>query len=163
MGFDGSTNHIISIGVAIDDQPAISFDVTEIADGKESAAIMAFYDYVNQNTDLHIKTFVGHNIVNFDMKIIRHRSLVLGIRLPDFPFFTKPWDLNPYDTMQQWDPKNSIKLDRLARAFGIPGKEGMDGSMVYGAWKEGRIEEIAAYCRADVEMTRAVYKKMTGR
>ncbi|MFA7333384.1 MAG: ribonuclease H-like domain-containing protein [Kiritimatiellia bacterium] len=163
MGFDGSSNHIISIGVAIGENPAVSFDTLDIAGEKK--IIEDFYTYVTQNTTVTAPTFIGHNISGFDLKIIRQRTIIMGVTRPTkrhFPFTAKPWDTNPFDTMVQWDPKNYIKLDRLARAFGIQGKDGMDGSKVYGAWKEGRIEEIAKYCREDVEMTRAVYKRMVG-
>lgn len=159
MGFDGSTNHIICIGVSINDQDPVSFSAETV--DQEAGALKAFYSYIS---DLDRPQVVGHNIAGFDLKIIRQRSIVLGIPLPaNLPFFAKPWEFNPYDTMVQWDPRNNIKLDRLAQAFGIPGKDGMDGSKVYGAWKEGRHQEIAEYCRADVEMTRAVFKRMTGR
>jgi hypothetical protein len=36
----------------------------------------------------------------------------------------------------------------------------MNGSMVFDYFKQGRYEEIYKYCMADVEVTRAVYKKM---
>jgi predicted PolB exonuclease-like 3'-5' exonuclease len=71
--------------------------------------------------------------------------------------------MNPYDTMVQWtgSPRDYVKLDLLAKAFGVPGKQGMDGSKVYQAWKDGQIKEIAEYCRdVDVPMTRNVYQKM---
>lgn len=163
MGFDGGSCHIVSFGVAIGDQPAVSFDVADIRD--EADQIAAALKYIDDNTDLFGRVFVGHNIAGFDMRVVRQRLITLGMRLPDaWPFFAKPWDNNPYDTMVQWGGgRDFIKLDRLARAFGIKGKEGMDGSQVYGAWQAGRIAEIGEYCRADVEMTREVYKVMTGR
>ena len=33
-----------------------------------------------------------------------------------------------------------------------------DGLQALAWWKEGRIEEIRAYCQRDVELTRAVYE-----
>ena len=48
----------------------------------------------------------------------------------------------------------------LAAFFGIPGKQGMDGSMVYDAWKAGRIAEILTYCAHDVMMTREVHRAL---
>jgi predicted PolB exonuclease-like 3'-5' exonuclease len=162
MGFDGSSNHIISFGLAIGDDPAVSFDSATVDQERDN--LIAAFKYVEEKTEAFGRTFVGHNIANFDMKIIRQRAIVLRVPLPqNWPFFAKPWDLNPYDTMVQWDAKNFIKIDRLARAFGLEGKKGFDGSMVYDAWKRGEIERIGEYCRDDVELTRAVYKRMTGK
>ena len=163
MGFDGSTNHIVCVGVAINDAPPVSFSAVNI--GEEAGVLEELYRLTGKTTAI----WVGHNISGFDLKIIRQRSIVLGVKLPgNIPFSANPWDLNPFDTMVQWDQRNFIKLDRLARAFGFQGKEGFDGSkevfdgnQVYQAWLDGLHEEIADYCCADVEMVRAVYKKMS--
>ena len=40
-------------------------------------------------------------------------------------------------------------LDELAKLIGFPGKLGMDGSKVWGAWQAGRIAEIRDYCETD--------------
>jgi len=154
MGFSGASNHIISIGVALNDEPAISFDVRDL--DKEEANLRDFFKFLPNHA-----VYVGHNIAGFDLRVIRQRAITLGVPLHrGVPWFAKPWENNPFDTMVQWDSKNFTKLDILARAFGVGGKGGMDGSKVYGAWQEGRIDEIAQYCREDVEMTRAVYKHM---
>jgi predicted PolB exonuclease-like 3'-5' exonuclease len=41
--------------------------------------------------------------------------------------------------------------------MGLPGKLGMDGSAVWGAWLEGRIDEIRDYCETDVVNTYLVF------
>lgn len=156
--FDGAMNHIICIGVAIDDAPAVAVYAKTIDD--EKIILNEFYDLIRPYEFGTV--FIGHNISGFDLKVIRQRSMVLGIKPLDFiPFNSKPWELNPYDTMAQWDQKNSVKLDKIARAFGIEGKGDVDGSMVYQMWKDGKFDEIAQYCKDDVELTRRVYKKMT--
>jgi hypothetical protein len=48
-------------------------------------------------------------------------------------------------------------------AFGLPGKGGVDGSMVAGMVRAGRIDEVAAYCADDVRRVRAIYQRMTRR
>ena len=50
-----------------------------------------------------------------------------------------------------------VDLDQLARLMGLPGKLGMDGSAVWGAWQQGRIDEIRDYCETDVVNTWLVY------
>jgi hypothetical protein len=160
LALDGAMNHIVCIGVAINDNPAITF----IAENHTSEIRMLkeFYDYVGLNCGkwgINNK-WVGHNISGFDLKIIRQRSMILGVKPTiDIPFMAKPWDLNPFDTMVQWDAKNFVKLDKIAKAFGIKGKS-MDGSQVYDMWKNGLYEMLSDYCIDDVEMTRKVYKRM---
>lgn len=49
-------------------------------------------------------------------------------------------------------------LDDLAKFLGIEGKTaGMDGSQVFDYWQAGRVNEVAEYCRRDVELTRNLW------
>jgi predicted PolB exonuclease-like 3'-5' exonuclease len=56
-----------------------------------------------------------------------------------------------------YQPRGSAPLDQLARLMGLPGKLGMDGSAVWGAWLDGRINEIRDYCETDVVNTWLVF------
>ena len=64
--------------------------------------------------------------------------------------------------MAMWAGRNGrISLDRLAKIFGFGGKtQGMTGADVGRVWSGGDIDRISAYCRDDVEMTRAIHRKM---
>lgn len=158
-GLDGAANHIICIGVAIDDHAPVSFYAKKYQEEKK--ALQEFYAYLYENLMPQGNIFVGHNVSGFDLKVIRQRSMIHGIKsIVSIPFDSKPWDLNPYDTMVQWDSKNFIKLEKLALAFGIKTKKTMDGSEVYKAWQNGMHDQIADYCKNDVALTREVYKKM---
>jgi predicted PolB exonuclease-like 3'-5' exonuclease len=61
------------------------------------------------------------------------------------------------DLLAMYQPRGSAPLDQLARLMGLPGKLGMDGSAVWGAWLEGRIAEIRDYCETDVVNTFLVF------
>jgi predicted PolB exonuclease-like 3'-5' exonuclease len=53
----------------------------------------------------------------------------------------------------------------MAKLCGFPGKLGMDGSQVYGAYLEGKTEDIRRYCETDVMNTYLLYcrfQKMRG-
>ena len=70
-----------------------------------------------------------------------------------------------YDTMcewNQWSFKGRVSLDRLAKALGLESSkgQGIDGSRVYDYFCAGCHEEIAAYCMRDVELVRAIYRRM---
>lgn len=107
-------------------------------------------------------TVIGHNIINFDLRFLWQRCMVNGIRLPAwFPRDPKPWDDTVFDTMLRFaGQRGTIGLDRLCLALGLPGKDGIDGSMVADLWAKDP-KAVADYCMADVERTRAVYRKMS--
>lgn len=109
---------------------------------------------------------VGHNVSAFDLRFIVQRCIVRGIR--PHPVIVraaqaKPWETDRvFDTMVQWaGPGGRIKLDKLCKALGLPGKGDMDGSKVWDAIQAGRMADVAAYCADDVRKVRAVWQRMT--
>lgn len=166
---DGAYGRICCIGWAIDDNAPGS-----VISANESEVINGFFDalYWSANVPSHDEgvylpcTFIGHNITGFDLRFILQRAIVLGIKRPSFiPFNAKPWDERLKDTMLMWNPDRDkrISLDRLCRVLGVPTSKGdLDGSKIAQAWADGRHEEIAEYCMADVTATRKCYRRMMG-
>jgi hypothetical protein len=105
---------------------------------------------------------VGHYVAGFDIRFIWQRAFVLGILLPPwFPRDPKPWSESVHDTMSMWaGAKDSISLDNLCKALGIPGKGNITGADVAGMWERGETAAIGSYCEGDVERVRAVHRKM---
>ena len=69
------------------------------------------------------------------------------------------------DLLAMYQPKNNAPLDAMAKLCGFPGKLGMDGSKVYEAFLEGKLEDIRRYCETDVMNTYLLYcrfQKMRG-
>jgi hypothetical protein len=164
--FDGGLGEICCIGYAIDDN-----DARSIYGDTEFNILNKFYrslqEHYNPSSQQRPK-FIGHNIVNFDLRFIFQRSVMVGVRPPMMiPFNAKPWDESIFDTMTAWAGHgNRVSLDKLCKIFNIPQKgseigEEMDGSKVWDFYQDGRIEEIAIYCEGDVERTRQAYKRMT--
>lgn len=168
-GFDGSFGRVLCIAYAVNNEE------TRVIcnDGNEKKTLEDFW-FVAKQIDL----FVGHNIMEFDLKFLLQRSIMLGVK-PTWTRFMepgkKPWDmikhldfaryksLPIFDTMHEWsnwgNPK--VGLEHLALAMGIPTpKEGIDGSEVWNFYKAGKVKEICDYCMRDVETTRAVYKRI---
>lgn len=109
---------------------------------------------------------VGHAALTFDCPYIWQRCKVHGVRLPAWwPSPNTPdWKANVYDTKLEWSGRRGkpARLSELCELFGIPSPKGeMDGSQVYDAWLDGRTDEIAEYCRRDVEAVREVYRRLT--
>jgi predicted PolB exonuclease-like 3'-5' exonuclease len=168
QSFDGLYGEIISIAWAIDDA-AINV-VYRKNEESEALLIKTFFDSITDLTDFHgnrifISTWVGHYITGFDLRFLWQRCVVNGIRpsVP-IPYDAKPWDSKVFDTKVAWTGLGNYsgagKLNDIAKAFGLEGKGDLDGSKVYDYWLSGRIDEIAEYNMHDVEMCRAIYKRM---
>ena len=71
-------------------------------------------------------------------------------------FFASKKDVMKMGTFHQYG--KFVSLDNLCKFFGFEGKGDIDGSQVYPMYKEGKIEEIAEYCRQDVIKTRKLEK-----
>lgn len=153
MSLSGATGKVICLSVARSDAAPVAIT------GSEADIIKAFWEGSRA-----ANLFVGHNILDFDLRFLVQRSIVLGIRPSrDIPFIR--FRQSPvYDTMHEWSKwgREHISLDNLCRALGVASSKtgGMDGSLVFPAYLEGRLPEIADYCREDVRAVRDCYKRM---
>lgn len=162
--FDGGLGQICVIGVAVDGGDADSFTANDLSPKSEFEVLEGFFAHLNDVRKTGDQVcFVGHNLIEFDIRFVWQRAMIHGIRPPHFfPRDPKPWADSVFDTMQAWSGlKRGGSMDKLCRIFGIPGKGDMDGSKVWPMVQAGRIEHVADYCRGDVDRTRALHKRMT--
>lgn len=159
--FNAAYGQICCIGFAFDDAPATSISWPTNAEN-EGLMISGFFEVAGELVGNRFPVIVGHFITGFDLRFIWQRSMVLGIRVPAWlPKDPKPWDNGVFDTMTAWaGPRDTISMDNLCAALGIPGKQGIDGSMVGEMFAAGWHKEIAGYCRDDVDRTREIHRKM---
>jgi DNA polymerase elongation subunit (family B) len=153
--FDGAFGRILCIGYAFDDEP------TKALAGDEREILARFWELARD-----ANLFVGHNVMDFDLRFIYQRSVVCGIQPSVQLNFARYRSSPMYDTMKEWVKWsfNNVGLEHIALALGIPTpKEGIDGSQVFDFYKAGKLDEIVEYCKRDVETTRKVYKRMTFR
>ncbi len=148
------------------------------ADGvsQEGRVIQQFYNLVER----HTPQLVSWNGGGFDLPVLHYRGLRHGV------VANKYWDMgeddrefkyNNYigryhlrhldlmDLLAMYQPRASAPLDAMARLCGFPGKLGMDGSAVYPAYLDGKLDDIRRYCETDVLNTYLVYcryQKMRG-
>lgn len=111
-----------------------------------------------------VPVIVAHH-AQFDVRYIWQRAIVLGVTPPSWwPIDARPWDIDRVaDTMTMWaGVGNRIGLDRLCKALGLPGKSGVDGSMVWDLVRDGRIGDVVEYCDDDVRRLRSVHRRMIG-
>ena len=65
--------------------------------------------------------------------------------------------LDLMDLLAKFNGRANAPLDGLAKLCGFPGKMGMDGSQVWGAYQEGKLADIRRYCETDVVNTYLMY------
>lgn len=164
--FDGGLGHICVIGASVDDESPYAFYSCDWH--KDEAQVLRdFFAFVDSVCAAHPNVrpvFIGHNLIEFDLRFIFQRAVVLGVKPSvHIPFSARPWgDSSAFDTMTAWaGARNRVSLDKLSKVLCGAGKGDMDGSMVWDYVNAGRIDEVAEYCRNDVSMTRAIYKRMT--
>ena len=135
---------------------------------QEGRVIQQFFNMIER----HEPQLVSWNGSGFDLPVLHYRGLRHGV------VANKYWDLgdddreyryNNYisryhmrhldlmDLLAMYQPKNNAPLDAMAKLCGFPGKLGMDGSQVYSAFLEGKLEDIRRYCETDVMNTYLLY------
>jgi len=167
--FDGALGQIVVASYAIDDNEpvVIYFNNWKSTEDEIIAALYRDLASAYKPNSQTRPIFVGHNILNFDLRFILQRSIILGIKPPMFiPFKAKPWDDVVFDTMTAWaGTGNRVSMAKLCEVFGIDAKGSevdgdIDGSKVWDYVQAGRIDDVATYCAGDVERTRKIYKRI---
>ncbi|MFD0666203.1 3'-5' exonuclease [Ramlibacter sp. MAHUQ-53] len=134
----------------------------------EGKVIQAFFNTLEKK----VPQLVSWNGGGFDLPVLNYRGLRHGV------VASKYWDqgeddrefkfnnyINRYhnrhldlmDVLAMFGGRANAPLDALAKLCGFPGKLGMDGSLVYQAYQEGKLEDIRRYCETDVMNTYLMY------
>jgi len=134
------------------------------ATDSERDIVQRFFDGIEK----YKPQLVSWNGGGFDLPVLHYRALIHGIagccywdtgdndREMKFNNYLSRFHARHTDLMdviagyqnRAWAP-----LSEIAQLCGLPGKLGMDGSQVYGAWKRGEIAAIRDYCETDVANT----------
>ena len=164
-GLDGAFGQVVCIGYQTGELP------TQLIYGFDEKELLTRFNIMIDN-DVQAKdqvatTVVGHNVAGFDLRFLMQRYIVNGIKphaLIRRAAEAKPWEGEKvFDTMIQFAGiGNRISLDKLCLSLSIPSPKGdMDGPMVNQYVAEGRLVEVASYCKKDVEATKAVFERLT--
>ena len=150
------------------------FQVRSLAEpeSNEAQIIQRFFDGIEKFTP----QLVSWNGGGFDLPVLHYRGLIHGVVAPRYWEMgegdyrdSRDFKWNNYisryharhldlmDLLAMYQPRASAPLDQLARLMGLPGKQGMAGDAVWGAWLEGKAGEIRDYCETDVVNTYLVY------
>lgn len=159
--FNGGLCHVTQIQYAIDDQDPVVLIADTVED--ESLIIETFMLAISQQQSSLI--FIGHNIANFDIKILRQRCTVLGIFMPsNFLRATKakPWDDIFFDTMIQWaGVGGTVSMDNLCYYLGVPTpKSDIRGDNYGEYWSNQLFDDCRRYGIDEIVALREVYERM---
>jgi predicted PolB exonuclease-like 3'-5' exonuclease len=134
----------------------------------EASLIQRFFDGIDRYTP----QLVSWNGGGFDLPVLHHRGLIHGVQCARY------WEMGDDDRDFKWNNyinryhmrhldlmdvlamytgRANAPLDDMARLMGLPGKLGMEGSGVWQAHQQGRLEEIRNYCETDAANTYLIY------
>jgi 3'-5' exonuclease len=161
-------HRVVAVSCALRERDSVRIWSLGGAQDGEREIVQRFFDGVEKYTP----QLVSWNGGSFDLPVLHYRALIHGIAgccywdlgesNRDFKFnnylgrfHTRHLDL--MDVIAGYVNRAWAPLDEVAQLCGLPGKLGMDGSQVYGAWKRGEIEAIRNYCETDVANTYALF------
>lgn len=149
VGLADSSYPVATVGVDTNCQ-----SVNEIT---EQSLLEWFWAHAKQHQPL-----VGFNLIGFDLPAILVRSMLLDVA-PRRVIDLKPWNGDVVDLMLvRWPKGGQMKLKALAPLMDIDVPAGdCDGSQVEELWRDDP-KKLAEYCRSDVQITHALYRKYRG-
>ncbi|MBT8141103.1 MAG: 3'-5' exonuclease [Gammaproteobacteria bacterium] len=134
----------------------------------EKEIVQRFFDGIEK----YQPTLVSWNGSGFDLPVLHYRALLHGIQAPVYwevgdnvreakynnylgRFHWRHIDL--MDVLAAYQMRGRAPLDEIAVMLGFPGKLGMSGDKVWGAFLDGKLKEIREYCETDTLNTYLVY------
>lgn len=107
------------------------------------------------------RAIVGFNVLGFDLPVLIRRSQLLGVKYPDL-------NLDRYrtphvDLLEKLTFNGKLTYRSLGfylRRFGLPHDDTVTGADIAGLVAEGRWEAVGAHCRADVQGTAALARRL---
>jgi len=142
--------------------------------GEESSTEKELVDLFFKGVQKYSPILVSWNGSGFDFPVLHYRALKYGITARRY------WETGDGDTSFRWNNYFNryhwrhvdlmdvlsgyergarAPLEHIALMLGLPGKMGMHGSKVWGAYKAGEIGKIRAYCETDTLNTYLIYQR----
>jgi len=144
---------------------AQQFKVWSLGDesSSEKELVKRFFDGIEK----YQPTLVSWNGSGFDLPVLHYRALYHGIQAPvywEVGDNIRDYKYNNYhgrfhwrhidvmDVLAAYQMRARAPLDEIAVMLGFPGKLGMSGDKVWGAYQAGKIKEIRDYCETGVNL-----------
>jgi len=123
---------------------------------REARLLADFVRFVGKQ-HCHLVTYNGRS---FDLPVLINRCLKHGVSFPayfsdrDYRYrYSDLGHLDLADALTEHGATRRPSLAAAAQLMGLPGKLGVDGSMIASLYDRGEIETIEAHCLADVVQT----------
>jgi predicted PolB exonuclease-like 3'-5' exonuclease len=148
----------IAVGNVGDDYVLDAVESLALDDYSEEKLVREFWS----RAERFAGTLVTFNGRRFDIPVLELAALRHGVAAPvhfneDSQARSRYSSARHYDLFDYLTNHGAVALaggmDLLLKMIGMPGKIGMDGSMVQEYFETGRLEEIHRYCRNDVVQT----------
>jgi hypothetical protein len=166
MSLDPFAGRIVCVGYQTERDPAPTCDLAMTED-EERTLLTGLGVLIQPDTyQTSRRTVVGYNIQWFDWPFVLTRARLLGVKLP-------PVDLRRFGNRDVCDVYAALTCDgqiasgvvarsltTMARRFGIPVEDDVDGSQVAALWAAGRYADVSAHCRSDVSLTVALARRL---
>jgi predicted PolB exonuclease-like 3'-5' exonuclease len=161
-------HRVVAISCALRDRDSVRVWSLGTAREGEAELLKRFFDGIDKYTP----QLVSWNGSGFDLPVLHYRALQHGVaasRYWDLGEDDREFKFNNYlgryhtrhldlmDILASYQNRAFAPLDEIAQLNGLPGKLGMDGSKVWEAFRQGRIEAIRDYCETDVANTYLLY------
>lgn len=146
----------IAVGQVSEERVLTAVETLNEGSDSEEAIVRTFW----QRCERFNGTLVTFNGRNFDLPVLELQALKYGCPAPRYfggqsrHRYAENGHYDLYDFLTNYGAHRLRGgFNVLARLIGLPGKSAIDGSQVQQLWEEGRLQEIARYCRHDVIQT----------
>ena len=129
----------------------------------EEEILREIFAYLNK----HPSRLISFNGRGFDLPVLQYRAMKYGIDArwiynDGYYNYNHRYSIEKHcdllEMFSNYGASARVKMAEVAALFKLPCKNnGVDGSQVYTLYKEGKLEEIADYCEADVITTYILY------
>jgi predicted PolB exonuclease-like 3'-5' exonuclease len=130
----------------------------------ESDLAKGFFNHLKKN----FSRLVSFNGKNFDMPVLKYCAMKheidaawlykTGDKWNNYnQRYSLDWHCDLAEAFSDFGASAKVKMNELCAAFDLPGKIGVDGSMVEGMFYDNKLSEIRDYCETDVINTYLLY------
>ena len=158
---DPLRGRVLCVAVAVEDEPVRSWYDQDPSTGSVLPGLDAWLGSLRTGRRGWAVTWAGYNVA-FDLGFLRLHAARLGLDRITRSMPSKPYDSIDVKAVAQGQTgrRKGYGLADVAAFFGLAKGEGLHRSEVLDAYTRGEHARIERYCRADVELTREIGRRI---
>lgn len=146
-----------------------AYEIVDLRSGgkvesSEEEIVRGFFYFLTKR----LPRIVSFNGRSFDLPVMRYRAMKYGIAVPwlyqsgdkwaNYLYrYAENWHCDLLEVLSDFGASARVKMNEVCAILNLPGKIGVDGSMVASMYDEGKIQAIRDYCETDVINTYLIY------